>query len=143
MPDKLPRLFEVEWQRANIDDAKQKQLLAFIAFARKGYTLSDLSRVLDFEEATIRGLIQNLKFIIINQQNYEVNFVSESFRKFVSTKLQYLKDEVYDFVISDCNYSGLLRTCQRRGNQLKYTHDARRRTASPSRRKSHTQSVGS
>lgn len=51
MPDKLPRLFEVEWKRANIDDAKQKQLLAFMAFARKGYTLSDLSRIL-----TLSGL---------------------------------------------------------------------------------------
>src|SRR6266702_745389 len=41
-----------------------------------------------------------------------------------------------------CNYTGLLPTCQRRGNRLKYTYDARRRTASPSGRKSKPQSVG-
>jgi len=40
------------------------------------------------------------------------------------------------------NYSGLLPTCERRGNQLKYSDDARRRTASPARRKSTPQSVG-
>src|SRR6266581_4017467 len=41
------------------------------------------------------------------------------------------------------NYTGLLPTCQRRGNRLKYTYDERRRTASPSGRKSKPQSVGS
>src|SRR5579863_633353 len=41
------------------------------------------------------------------------------------------------------NYSGLLPTCQRSGNRLQYHHDKRRRTASPSRRKSNPQSVGS
>ena len=41
------------------------------------------------------------------------------------------------------NYSGFLETCQRRGKQVKYTHDERRRTASPARRKSKPQSVGS
>src|SRR6266699_6266263 len=46
-------------------------------------------------------------------------------------------DKFYGF------YSGLLETCQRRANQLKYSHDERRRTASPARRKSHAQSVGS
>src|SRR5436309_11942077 len=40
------------------------------------------------------------------------------------------------------NYTGLLPTCQGRGNRLKYTYDARRRTASPSGRKSNAQSVG-
>jgi hypothetical protein len=41
------------------------------------------------------------------------------------------------------NYSGLLPTCQRKGNRLKYTHDERRRTASSARRESHPQSIGS
>src|SRR6266699_4580885 len=41
------------------------------------------------------------------------------------------------------NYSGLLQTCQSRENQLKYNDDERRRTASPARRKSNAQSVGS
>ena len=45
--------------------------------------------------------------------------------------------------VTDGNYTGLLPTCQRRGNRLKYTYDERRRTASPSGRKSKPQSVGS
>src|SRR2546421_589740 len=40
------------------------------------------------------------------------------------------------------NYSGLLEICQRRGKQLQYKYEARRRTASPARRKSRVQRVG-
>src|SRR5260370_39521381 len=41
------------------------------------------------------------------------------------------------------NYSGLLQTCQRKGNRLRYIHDERRRSERPARKKSNAQSIAS
>ncbi len=49
IPDKLSRLFEVEWRKVDVNNKMQQQLLAVIAYARRGYTQDDLCRILGID----------------------------------------------------------------------------------------------
>jgi hypothetical protein len=102
MPNKLPDLFEIEWRRIiGIGNDMQSKLLAILAHDRKIHTVDNLARFLGIETSSIHDLLQDLRFVIIDPQTQKVSFVSESFHRFASDKLQHLKKQILDLLIDD------------------------------------------
>jgi len=101
IPDRLPRLFEIEWRRVKRDDDEQLKLLAVLAHYRRRHRIDDLARILNVESPTIKDLLQDLGFVSVDAQTCEVGFISEAFRKFAVNQLRHLKEEVSDLLISD------------------------------------------
>ena len=101
MPNKLPKLFGLEWSKVRVNDEKQQNLLAILAYASRRHTIDDLSSILNLQNEAIKELCQGLGFVMIDPQDHTLRFISEAFRRFAADQLRHLKDHVHDLLISD------------------------------------------
>lgn len=99
--DEFSDLFQIEWHKVQLDNPAQIDLLAIIAHDRKRHSVGDLARILDLDADLVQQLLQDLSFISIDQENCEVTFVSEDFRRFASEQLRHLRDRVSTLMIDD------------------------------------------
>jgi len=101
LPNELYDFFEMEWFQVDQDNKDLNNLLAIIAHDRnKIHNIKELSNILHLKNDEVRRLLSGLGFIIIDdEKGGEVDFVSETFRKFAVLKLQDLKDGVTDLLI--------------------------------------------
>lgn len=96
---KVPSAFEMEWERINQNDEKLVEALAFLAYAPECNTVNKLSSLIDIEEEKLLGILNNISFLDLQDQGTIVRFVTESFRMFITEKLQAYKDSVFQSVI--------------------------------------------
>lgn len=102
LPETLPELFRLEWERARV--AKEQPLdllLALLAYSPRSHALTELARILGIEKAAIETLCQGIGFIQVDAQNEIPRFISTAFRTFAREQLRHLKEEVYDRLITD------------------------------------------
>lgn len=100
-PDKLPDFLSIEWRKIKTSNDDQRNLLAVIAYGRKGYSIDDLARILALENATIISFLEGSGIITIDHKKNEVGFVSEAHRTYVANQLRDLKEEVNNLLIDD------------------------------------------
>ena len=98
MPDHLPRLFELEWEKVK-NDENQLILLAIIAHGRWKHTVEELAAILNIAVENILSLLKGLPFISIEGNHSEVVFVSDLFRKFAISQLKDYKNRVSEILI--------------------------------------------
>ncbi len=99
LDSKLPNLFEVEWRRVDISNGQLVLLLALVAMANRQLHLSDYSRMLGGKPEEIEKIVDDLKFIEVNDA--ELEYVSESFKKFALARLNHLRPKVSEILIKD------------------------------------------
>lgn len=99
LPEKLPALFEIEWGKIN-SDREIMSVLSMICFDSREHTGEDISKLLAIDPQELIKKISGIGFIQVNEKG-KIGFVSESFRKFASHKLEYLKPQTIDIVIRD------------------------------------------
>ncbi len=102
LPETLPELFRLEWERARV--AKEQPLdllLALLAYSPRSHALAELAHILGIEKAAIETLCQGIGFIQVDAQNEIPRFISTAFRTFAREQLRHLKEEVYDRLITD------------------------------------------
>lgn len=75
--------------------------MGILAHDRKKHYLSNLGRILGLEERATKDLISNINFLIIDPDTGEVNFVTDSFRKFAASRLSHIQKEIYEILIED------------------------------------------
>jgi hypothetical protein len=100
LPEKLPDLFEIEWKKIDLQNKSLVYTLGILAHDRKKHYLHNLARVLQVSPEAIEKDLSELRFIVI-QSDGEVDFVSESFRKFVIKQLHHLRKQTIDLIIDD------------------------------------------
>jgi len=98
MSEEMPELFEIEWTHVNQKDNLLLNILGILAFDLKKHTLEELSAICETNVENILQLLKQLTFIDI-QSDY-VKYISESFRKFATKKLNYIKESIFDLIIN-------------------------------------------
>jgi len=102
LPETLPELFKLEWERAKVTKEQPLDLLlALLAYSPRSHALTELGRILGLEKATIETLCQGVGFIQVDAKNEAPHFISTAFRTFAQEQLHHLKEEVFDRLITD------------------------------------------
>lgn len=96
--ERLPDLLHMEWQKCDRDNALQRTVLAILAHVKKRHTCPDLAIILGTEERTIVSALSKLPFIVLSQKK-ELDYVSESFRRFAAERLADDKRKVNEIFI--------------------------------------------
>ncbi|WP_079506907.1 hypothetical protein [Mesobacillus jeotgali] len=97
--DKLPNLFEYEWALVNIQDEKLIDLLALLAHEENNNDINFISQILGIDECEIKKYTEEINFLNFNEVTNEITFYSNSFKKFVSKKLQNKKEDSLNLII--------------------------------------------
>jgi hypothetical protein len=88
LPETIPELFEIEWKTVDRDNENQQSILALIAHDKKKRSVKELADVLNLDSESIRILLAPLRFIkLATREGDEIEFVSDAFRRFASTRL--------------------------------------------------------
>ena len=87
LPATLPNLFEMEWARVDESDDLQMHALALLCYDRRKHRVADVAVVLDSSPEKIKGVLSPLTCVKVSGETGEVDFVSESFRRFASERL--------------------------------------------------------
>lgn len=100
LPEKLPDLFEIEWNKINFQNGKLVDALGILAHDRKKHTVQNLARVLQISPEDMTKNLLETRVIVI-EKGGEISFVSESYRKFAIKQLHYLRKRTIDLLIDD------------------------------------------
>jgi hypothetical protein len=99
--ERLPHVFEVEWESVQSHDALQSHALAVLAFDPGPFTPADLARILSTDVSSIQSSIGRLSFISMSADRLSIRFAAESYRAFARTKLHSFRRRVQDLLIDD------------------------------------------
>ena len=99
LPVTLSGLFEIEWGAVDKANHLQVETLAVLSFDRRKHTVTDLAQVLETEPETIKSCVAPLTFVTISESDGEVDFVSESFRRFAGLRLQDRREPIRTQII--------------------------------------------
>ena len=99
LPNKMPDLFEMEWNNVSYKGEDLQKILAVIAFDDNNHDISFIAKLFNTSGEQITRILKEVSFICIEPNNNEVNFVSTGFKNFARTKLMQYKDEVNDLII--------------------------------------------
>lgn len=93
-------LFESEWKQVSIDESALLPL-AILTHAQHHIKLEELARLLGKDSDEIGSIISGLTFLQMDENTFEISFVSELFRAFATGKLGDRREEVMDLIIDD------------------------------------------
>jgi hypothetical protein len=100
LPGKLPTLFEMEWKAVDTSNDLQLDALALLSYDRRKHTLVTIARTFNTTPELTASLLSPLTFVTMSPgEQTEVQFVSESFRNFVGSRLQARRERVRSCVI--------------------------------------------
>lgn len=95
LPAILPNFFEFEWRLVDDKDELQLDLLATLAHDRRRHTVGGLAALFAKNPEVVRTVLGPLTFLSVpDNDDEEVQFVSESFRKFAQAHLSGRSDSV-------------------------------------------------
>ncbi|MEQ2528862.1 hypothetical protein WMO40_19480 [Bacillaceae bacterium CLA-AA-H227] len=103
--DKLPNLFEYEWFRLDKSNNKLIDLLAIISHEPKNNKSSFIAQLLNISEIELFQMVEPISFINLDKDKKQISFFSETYRKFISKKLEDKKNEVKNLIINHLLYS--------------------------------------
>lgn len=88
LADKAPDLFELEWKAVDAGDDNLLNALSLISQSAQKLSISDVGLILKQSDDLIRTILSSLTFVRHATTDSEpVEFVSDRFRRFVSTRL--------------------------------------------------------
>src|SRR5258708_4899608 len=88
LPDIAPEIFEVEWLRVPTDNQNIVLALAFIAHTPEIATIANVASLIGITPKELKQLLEPFRFIKQDPHGNHLAYVSESFRKFASTRLR-------------------------------------------------------
>jgi len=101
LPERLPDLFEMEWQAVKDKDMLLHHALAILAFDRRRHSVASLARLCEAEPALLEEKLVCCNFIEKRSETQEVEFVCEVFKRYVANRLSNLRRYVFDTAITD------------------------------------------
>ena len=87
MPDELKDLFEIEWSAVDESNELVITALALLAHDKRERKISELAELLSEDSQKIASLLSAFSFIDYTRDNQSIDFISDTFRRFVSTRL--------------------------------------------------------
>lgn len=96
LPERLPRIFDVEWRAVDAGNERLLFLLAVLAHDRRRYSVVELAAVTHVDVSTVEALLSQLTFVVADK---EVKFVTEAFRRYAARRLADWKGRVSDALI--------------------------------------------
>jgi hypothetical protein len=99
MPDKLSDLFGIEWRVVDTNNEQLRLLLGIMAHDRKRHSIDDLAHLVGISSTDVKSQLEHLSFIVISPDTCEVEFASESFRKYAAEQLRDIKRQVNELIV--------------------------------------------
>ncbi len=99
MPNKIPNLFELEWDNVHNKGESLEKILAILAHDNNILNIQFITGVCNKNETEVLEMLRKISFISIDPESKEVSFVSNGFKNFVKEKLSHYKDEVNKLIV--------------------------------------------
>lgn len=101
LPNSMPDLFALEWQGVLAANADQLRIVALLAHDRNKHTLVDLAMIFQATAEDIRKSLESFSFLSVPARaTDEVEFVSDTYRRYAAQRLSHFKEQVSELVIS-------------------------------------------
>jgi len=101
LPARLPNLFELEWRVVEQDDVLLHKALAILAFDQRRHSLDSLSKLCQTELSELSEKLTSCSFLEIKTNEQEVEYISDTFRRFARERLSTLRSQILETIISD------------------------------------------
>lgn len=99
MPEEYHDIFELEWQKYSFEK-KAILILGILAFDLNKHSVMHISEILGIEQNEVKEIIDHINFISYDTENQDnICFISESYKRFVSEKIQNVKEEIDNLII--------------------------------------------
>jgi hypothetical protein len=100
LPNTDPELFAIEWKAVEGASEADLVILALLAHDRNKHTAVELANIFRVDAAEIRRSLEPFTFLDLPAQpEKEVEFVSDTYRRYAAQRLERYKERVTDLVI--------------------------------------------
>jgi hypothetical protein len=100
LPNTDPELFEIEWKAVESASEKELEFIALLAHDRNKHTGAELASIFQVDYARIKGALERFTFLDVPESPHsEIEFVSDTYRKYACQRLARHKDLVNEMVI--------------------------------------------
>lgn len=100
LPTTDPELFEIEWKAVDGKTETDREILALLAHDRNKHTGIQLADIFRLDPSTILQSLTPFTFLDVPlQPEKEIEFVSDTYRRYAAKRLEHYKDRVNDLVI--------------------------------------------
>jgi hypothetical protein len=100
LPTTMPELFAIEWQAMERATPLQEQIVALLAHDRNKHTMTQLGTLFQITADDIRQALKSFSFLSVPSDSLrEVEFVSDTYRRYAGERLRHLRGAVNEIVI--------------------------------------------
>ncbi|MNU76991.1 hypothetical protein D3C71_665540 [compost metagenome] len=98
----LEDLFNLDWNRIDFSEiSESKNMLAICTFARREITCEDVSRITSQELKKVKEFLNSIPFLEVSSEIEPIRFRSEAQRRLVGKKMESIRIEISESLISD------------------------------------------
>jgi len=101
LPDKLPELFNFEWERMKEIGGDAEKIISIITFSLNALSARGVSSITGIHEGVVIDAVNDISFLEIDEVTNEIKFVNPGYQKFSAKKMAKNKDWVVESIIED------------------------------------------
>src|SRR5262249_50544333 len=96
----------LEWERSEASTPTAENCLAVLALEQNRFSLETLANILSVDRTVVRATLSKVPFVAVGESDEdEVRFISESFRRFASRRLEdrrpWVREQLITYLMRD------------------------------------------